>query len=119
MARVKRAVNAQKKRRKILKLAKGFYGAKSKQYRAASEQVRRSLRYAYIGRKLKKRDFRRLWITRINAAARINGLSYSRMINGLKVAGVTIDRKILADIAVNDAKGFAQLAEKAKIALAP
>jgi len=118
MARVKRAVNALKKRRKIFKLAKGFWGAKSKQYRAASEQVRRSLRYAYVGRKLKKRDFRRLWITRINAAARVNGLSYSRMINGLKVAGVTIDRKILADIAVNDAPGFAQLAETAKVALA-
>lgn len=118
MARVKRAVNAHKKRRKVLKLAKGFFGAKSKQYRAAGEQVRRSLRYAYIGRKLKKRDFRRLWITRINAAARINGLSYSRMISGLKIAGVTIDRKMLADVAVNDAQGFAKLAETAKAAAA-
>ena len=117
MARVKRAVNAQKKKRKIMKLAKGYFGAKSKQYRAASEQVRRSLRYAYIGRKLKKRDFRRLWIARINAAARINGLSYSRMINGLKVAGIQIDRKVLSDIAINDAAGFTKLAEAAKAAL--
>ena len=116
MARVKRAVNALKKRRKVMRLAKGYFGAKSKQYRAASEQVRRSLRYAYIGRKQKKRDFRRLWIARINAAARINGLSYSRMINGLKVAGITINRKMLADLAVNDAKAFADLAEKAKAA---
>ena len=99
-----------------MRLAKGYFGAKSKQYRAASEQVRRSLRYAYIGRKLKKRDFRRLWITRINAGARANGLSYSKFINGLKVAGVTVDRKILADLAVNDAAAFAQLAEKAKAA---
>ena len=118
MARIKRAVNAHKKRRKYLKLAKGYYGSKSKQYRAASEQVRRSLRYAYIGRKLRKRDFRRLWITRINAAARINGLSYSRFMNGLLKAGITLDRKVLADIAVHDAAGFAALAEKAKGALA-
>ena len=116
MARVKRAVTALKKRRKIMRLAKGYFGAKSKQYRAASEQVRRSLSYAYIGRKLKKRDFRRLWITRINAGARANGLSYSKFINGLKAAGVTVDRKILADLAVNDAAAFAQLAEKAKAA---
>ena len=114
MARVKRAVNAQKKKRKIMKLAKGYFGAKSKQYRAASEQVRRSLRYAYIGRKQKKRDFRRLWIARINAAARINGLSYSKLMNGLKVAGVDINRKMLAEMAVNDAQGFAALAELAK-----
>ncbi len=117
MARVKRAVNAVKKRRKIMKLAKGYFGAKSKQYRAASEQVRRSLRYAYIGRKMKKRDFRALWIARINAAARMNDLSYSRMIDGLKKAGVIIDRKVLSDIAVNDAEGFAKLAETAKAAL--
>ena len=89
---------------------------RSKQYRAASEQVRRSLRYAYIGRKLRKRDFRKLWITRINAAARMNDISYSRLINGLKVAGITINRKMLADLAVNDAKAFADLAEKAKAA---
>lgn len=116
MARVKRAVNALKKRRKVFRLSKGYFGAKSKQYRAASEQVRRSLRYAYIGRKLRKRDFRKLWITRINAAARMNDISYSRLINGLKVAGITIDRKMLADLAVNDAKAFADLAEKAKAA---
>ena len=117
MARVKRAVNAQKKKRKIMKLAKGYFGAKSKQYRAASEQVRRSLRYAYIGRKLKKRDFRRLWIARINAAARINGLSYSKMINGLKIAGIEVNRKVLADLAISDAAAFTALAEKAKAAL--
>ena len=117
MARVKRAVTAQKKKRKVMKLAKGYFGAKSKQYRAASEQVRRSLRYAYIGRKLKKREFRRLWIARINAVARINGLSYSKLINGLKVAGVTIDRKMLADLAVADPAAFAKLAETAKAAL--
>ena len=117
MARVKRAVNAQKKKRKVMKLAKGYFGAKSKQYRAASEQVRRSLRYAYIGRKQKKRDFRRLWIARINAAARMNGLSYSKMIHGLKNANVAVDRKILAELAVNDAAAFAVLAEQAKAAL--
>ena len=117
MARVKRAVNALKKRRKVMRLAKGYFGAKSKQYRAASEQVRRSLRYAYIGRKLKKRDFRRLWIARINAAARQNGLSYSRLINGLKVAGIDINRKMLSEIAINDPAAFAALAEKAKAAV--
>ncbi|NLA54182.1 MAG: 50S ribosomal protein L20 [Clostridiales bacterium] len=116
MARIKRAVNAHKKRRKYLKLAKGYYGAKSTQYRAASEQVRRSLRYAYKGRKLRKRDFRRLWITRINAAARINGLTYSLMINGLKKQNIEVNRKMLADMAVTDASGFAQLAELAKAA---
>ena len=114
MARVKRAVNAQKKKRKVMKLAKGYFGAKSKQYRAASEQVRRSLRYAYIGRKQKKRDFRRLWIARINAAARINGLSYSKFICGLKKAGIDLNRKVLADLAVNDAAAFAKLVEVAK-----
>ena len=117
MARVKRAVNALKKRRKIMRLAKGYFGAKSKQYRAASEQVRRSLRYAYIGRKQKKRDFRRLWIARINAAARMNGLSYSRMINGLKVAGVDINRKVLSELAISDPAAFTALAEKAKQAV--
>ena len=117
MARVKRAVNALKKRRKVMRLAKGYFGAKSKQYRAASEQVRRSLRYAYIGRKLKKRDFRRLWIARINAAARMNGLSYSRMINGLKVAGVDINRKMLSEMAINDPAAFTALAETAKEAV--
>ena len=114
MARIKRAVTAQKKKRKVMKLAKGYWGAKSKQYRAATEQVRRSLRYAYKGRKLRKRDFRRLWIVRINAAARINGMSYSTFINGLKKANVTVNRKMLADLAVNDAAAFAQLVEIAK-----
>lgn len=114
MARIKRAVNAQKKRRKMLKLAKGYYGARSKQYRAASEQVRRSLAYAYVGRKLRKRDFRRLWIVRINAAARINGMNYSTFINGLKKKGIEVNRKMLADLAVNDANAFAELATLAK-----
>ncbi len=114
MARIKRAVNAHKKRRKVLKLAKGYFGAKSKQYRAASEQVARSLRYAFAGRRMRKRDFRRLWIARINAATRINGMSYSVFMNGLKKNGVTLNRKVLADIAVNDPKAFAQLVETAK-----
>lgn len=114
MARIKKGVNAHKKHKKILKLAKGYYGAKSKLYRPANEAVMRSLRYAYVGRKQKKRDYRRLWITRINAAARINGLSYSKMMHGLKLAGVDIDRKILADLAMNDAEAFAKLAEVAK-----
>lgn len=114
MARVKRAVNAQKKKRKVMKLAKGYFGAKSKQYRAASEQVRRSLRYAYIGRKQKKRDYRRLWIARINAAARMNGLSYSKMINGLKVAGIDINRKVLSELAISNPEAFTALAEKVK-----
>ena len=117
MARVKRAVNALKKRRKIFKLSKGYFGAKSKQYRAASEQVRRSLRYAYIGRKLKKRNFRRLWIARINAGARANGLSYSKLVNGLKVSGVIVNRKILSDLAISDPAAFAQLCDTAKAAL--
>ncbi len=114
MARIKRAVNAQKKKRKVMKLAKGYWGAKSKQYRAATEQVRRSLRYAYIGRKLRKRDFRRLWIARINAAARLSGLSYSAFMGGLKKANITVNRKMLADLAVNDAAAFARLVELAK-----
>ena len=118
MARVKRAVNAHKKRRKVLKLAKGYYGAKSKQYRTAKEAVMKTQKYAYIGRRLKKRDFRKLWIARINAAARINGISYSRMMDGLKKSGIEINRKILADMAVNDAAAFAKLAETAKKALA-
>ena len=116
MARIKRAVNAQKKKRKVMKLAKGYFGAKSKQYRAASEQVRRSMRYAYIGRKLKKREFRRLWIARINAAARANDISYSKLINGLKVAGININRKMLSELAINDPKAFTALVEKAKAA---
>ena len=117
MARIKRAVNALKKRRKVFKLSKGYFGAKSKQYRAASEQVRRSLRYAYIGRKLKKRDFRRLWIARINAGARMNGLSYSRLMDGLKKAGIDINRKMLSEMAIRDPQGFTQLADMAKNAL--
>ena len=97
-----------------MKAAKGYFGAKSKQYRAAKEQVARSLRYAYIGRKQRKRDFRRLWITRINAATRLNGMSYSRFMNGLKKANIELNRKVLADMAVNDPAGFAQLVECAK-----
>ena len=114
MARIKRAVNAHKKRRKVLKLAKGYFGSKSKQYRTASEQVRRSLRYAFAGRKMRKRDFRRLWITRINAATRLNGMSYSTFIAGLKKKGIEVNRKMLADLAITDAAAFAQLVEMAK-----
>ena len=114
MARIKRAVNAHKRRRKVMKLAKGYFGAKSKQYRAAKEQVARSLRYAYIGRKLRKREFRRLWITRINAAARLNGMSYSTFIAGLKKQNIKVNRKMLADLAVSDPDGFAKLVEIAK-----
>ena len=115
--RIKRAVNAVKKRRKILKLAKGYYGNKSKSYRIAREAVMKSLNYAYIGRRLKKRDFRKLWIARINAAARQNNISYSKLMHGLKVAGINLNRKVLADIALNDAPAFTQLVEKAKAAL--
>jgi large subunit ribosomal protein L20 len=114
MARVKKAMNAKKKHKKILNLAKGYYGAKSKLYRPANEAVMRALRSAYVGRKLRKRDFRKLWISRINAAARINGLSYSKFINGLKLAGVEVNRKMLADIAVNDSESFKQLVDVAK-----
>ena len=99
-----------------MKLAKGYFGAKSKQYRAASEQVRRSLRYAYIGRKLRKRNFRSLWIARINAGARMNDISYSRLINGLKVAGIDINRKMLSELAIHDPQSFTALCEKAKAA---
>ena len=113
MARIKRAVNAVKKRRKVFKLAKGYYGAKSKLYRSASQQVMKSMAYAYVGRKLKKREYRRLWIARINAGARLCGMNYSRLINGLKVAGVEVNRKVLADLAVNDMKAFSELAETA------
>ena len=114
--RIKRGVNAVKKRRKIFKLSKGYFGSKSKSYRIAREAVMKSLMYAYVGRKNRKRDFRQLWIARINAAARLNGLSYSMFMHGLKVAGINLNRKVLADIAVNDAAGFAALAEKAKAA---
>ena len=118
MARIKRAVNAVKKRRKVFKLSKGYYGAKSKLYRAASQQVMKSMAYAYVGRKLKKREYRKLWIARINAAARMNGLSYSKFMYGLKLAGVDMNRKMLADLAVNDAEGFKTLAELAKSKIA-
>lgn len=115
--RIKRAVNAVKKRRKILKLAKGYWGGKSKLYRVAREAVMKSQQYAYVGRKNKKRDFRRLWIARINAASRSNGLSYSRFMHGLDLAGINLNRKVLADIAVKDPAGFTELCNKAKAAL--
>ncbi len=115
--RIKRAVNAQKKKRKIMKQAKGYFGAKSKLYRVAREAVMKSGQYAYVGRRLKKRDFRRLWIARINAAARMNDMSYSRLMHGLKVAGIDLNRKVLAEIAVSDAKAFTGLCEKAKAAI--
>ena len=112
--RIKRGVNAVKKRRKIFKLSKGYFGSKSKSYRIAREAVMKSLMYAYVGRKNKKRDFRKLWIARINAAARMNGLSYSKFMYGLKKNGIDLNRKVLADLAVNDAAAFATLCEKAK-----
>ena len=112
--RIKRAVNAVKKRRKIMKQAKGYYAGKHALYRVAKQQLLKSGVYAYVGRKQKKRDFRSLWITRINAAARINGISYSQFMHGLKLAGVEMNRKMLAEMAVNDAEGFAALAELAK-----
>lgn len=115
--RIKRAVNAVKKRRKILKLAKGYWGGKSKLYRVAREAVMKSQQYAYVGRKNKKRDFRSLWIARINAASRANGISYSRFMCGLERAGIDLNRKVLADIAVKDPAGFAELCNKAKAAL--
>ena len=117
MPRVKRSVHARKKRRTVLARAKGYYGAKSRSYRAEKEQVQHSLQYMYRDRRNKKREIRRLWITRINAAARINGLSYSVFMNGLKKAGVTLDRKVLADMAVSDPEAFAAIAEVAKAAL--
>ncbi|MDE7305769.1 MAG: 50S ribosomal protein L20 [Clostridia bacterium] len=115
--RIKRSVNALKKRRKIMRLSKGYFGNKSKSYRIARQAVMKSLNYAYIGRRLRKRDMRSLWIARINAAARINGLSYSKLMHGLKTAGINLNRKVLADLAVNDEKAFAELAAKAKQAL--
>jgi large subunit ribosomal protein L20 len=114
VARVKRAVNAQKKRRATLELASGYRGQRSRLYRKAKEQTLHSLNYAYRDRRARKGDFRQLWITRINAAARQNGVTYNRFIQGLKVAGVEVDRKILADLAVNDAAAFTALAELAK-----
>ena len=118
MARVKRGVTARARHKKVLKQAKGYYHARRKVFRVAKQAVTKALQYAYIGRKQKKRHFRTLWIARINAASRANGLSYSRFMNGLLKAGITLDRKVLADIAVHDAAGFAALAEKAKGALA-
>ena len=114
MARIKGGMNAKKKHNRVLKLAKGYRGARSKQYRVAKQSVMRALTSSYAGRKQKKRQFRQLWIARINAAARMNGISYSQMMHGLKVAGVDINRKMLAEMAVNDAQGFAALAELAK-----
>ena len=114
MARIKDAINAKKKHKRVLKLAKGYRGARSKQYRIAKQSVMRAMASAFAGRKQRKRDMRRLWITRINAAARINGISYSQMMHGLKAAGIEINRKMLAELAVNDGAGFAALAEMAK-----
>lgn len=114
MPRVKRGVTSHRRHKKILKSAKGYFGSKSKLYRVANEQVMKSGQYAYIHRKLKKRDFRKLWIARINAAARDNGTTYSKMIHGLKIAGVDINRKVLAELAVSDPQGFSELAELAK-----
>ena len=118
MARIKGGVNAKKKHNRVLKLAKGFRGARSKQYRVAKQSVMRALASAYAGRKEKKRQYRQLWIARINAAARMNGLSYSKFMYGLKLAGIDMNRKMLAEMAVNDADGFAALAEIAKSKIA-
>ena len=117
MARVKRAVNAKKRHKKVLKQAKGYYGSKSLLFKTANQAVMKSLNYAYIGRKHRKRDFRKLWIARINAAARMNGISYSRLMDGLKKANVDINRKMLSEMAIYDAQGFAQLVEVAKNAV--
>lgn len=114
MARIKRAVNAKKNHRKILKLAKGYYGAKSKLFRTANQAVMKSLAYAYVGRKQKKREYRQLWIARINAATRANGISYSKFINGLKNANIEINRKMLSEMAIHDAAGFTKLVEMVK-----
>ena len=117
MARIKCAVTTRKRRKKILKLAKGFYGAKSKQFRTANQAVMRSLTNAYIGRKQKKRDFRALWITRISAACKMNGMNYSTFMNGCKKAGIELNRKMLSEIAITDPAGFTAIVEKAKAAL--
>ncbi len=118
MARVKRGVTARRRHKKVLKLAKGYFHARRKVFRVAKQAVTKAAQYAYIGRKQRKRQFRSLWITRINAAARMHGLSYSRFINGLLKANITLDRKVLADIAVHDIAAFGKLAEQAKSALA-
>jgi large subunit ribosomal protein L20 len=117
MTRVKRSLRTRARHKKILKLAKGYFGHKKKIFRVANQQVMKSLAYAYVGRKLKKRDFRSLWIARINAAARMNGLSYSKFMNGLKKSGIALDRKILADLAVQDKDAFASLCATSKAAL--
>ncbi|MBQ3111211.1 MAG: 50S ribosomal protein L20 [Clostridia bacterium] len=117
MARVKGALNTRKHHKKVLKLAKGYRGGKSKLYRTANQAVMKSMTYAYVGRKLKKRDFRRLWITRISAACKMNGINYSKFMNGLKKANVEINRKMLSEIAINDAAAFTKLVETAKAAL--
>ena len=117
MARIKSAVNAVKKRRKVFKLSKGYYGARSKQYRVAKQSVMKAMAHSFAGRKQTKRAYRRLWIVRINAAARMNGLSYSKFMNGLKNANVNINRKMLAELAVNDFAAFTSLVEQAKAAL--
>jgi large subunit ribosomal protein L20 len=117
MARIKRAVVTRKRRNKILKAAKGYWGAKSKHFKMAKQAVMKSGNYAFIGRKHKKRDFRRLWITRISAQARVNGMNYSRFMNGLKKAGITLNRKMLSEIAIADKAAFASLVEKAKAVL--
>ena len=117
MARVKGAMMSRKRRNKTLKLAKGYWGAKSKHFKMANEQVMKSLTYAYVGRRLKKRDFRQLWITRISAACKLNGMNYSQFMNGLKKAGINLNRKMLSELAINDAAAFTALVEKAKAAL--
>ena len=117
MARVKKGVNAHRRHRKVLKQAKGFYGARSRIFRCAKPAVMRALRSAYIGRKNKKREYRRLWIARINADARMNGMSYSRLMNGLKVSGIEINRKMLSEMAIHDAASFARLCETASKAV--
>jgi large subunit ribosomal protein L20 len=117
MPRVKGGIVSRKRRKKVLKLAKGYFGSKHTLYKVANQQVMKSLMYAYRDRRQKKRDFRKLWITRINAAARVNGLSYSRLMHGLKLAGIEVNRKMLADLAVADEKAFAQLADAAKAQL--
>lgn len=118
MARVKGGIMSHKRRKKTLKLAKGYYGAKSKLFKMAKQQVMKSGNYAFAGRKMKKRDFRRLWITRISAACRMNGINYSKFMNGLTKSGITLNRKMLSEIAINDEAAFAALVEKAKSALA-
>ena len=118
MARVKGAMMTRKRRNKVLKLAKGYWGAKSKHYKMANEQVMKSLQYAYVGRRLKKRDFRQLWIARISAGCKMNGMNYSTFMHGLKLANVEINRKMLAELAVNDKAAFTQLTEMAKAKLA-